>query len=220
MNVSGDQNRSVRNTKRRLHESLFKLVLKKPLGSITVRDLTDDADVNRGTFYLHYRDVKDMVKQMEKDFYNDFSVALTAIDQKSRDSITIFTKCLEQHMDLCKIVLGANGDLAFLEAMKKIIEDKCSKIWKDAVPDMSDEDLKILDSFLIGGVLSTLQDWARNENRESAEEIAGVLNKLIFDGICPVIAAWQTGIQTVQVTPAGSQPTTIQDVPSGGQSAQ
>jgi AcrR family transcriptional regulator len=192
MNVGGDQNRSVRNTKKRLRESLMKLVLRKQLGSITVKELTSDADVNRSTFYFHYQDVKAMVKEMEDSFFEDFATTLSAIDQKSHDSITILVKCLENHMDLCKIVLGENGDMEFLEQMKVIIENKCSRIWKEAVPEMSDEDLKLLDSFLIGGAVSTLQNWVRDENRQPAEDIAKVLNRLILDGICPVVATWQT----------------------------
>ncbi len=191
MNTSGDNNRSVRNTKRRLRESLMKLVLRKQLGAITVKELTTDADVNRSTFYFHYQDVKAMIKEMEDMFFKDFSSALSAIDQKSHDSITILVKCLESHMDLCKIVLGENGDIEFLEQMKTIIDQKCSRIWKEAVPDMKDEDLKILDSFLIGGVVSTLQNWVRESSRQSAESLAAVLNRLIFDGICPVVATWQ-----------------------------
>ena len=192
MNVGGDQNRSVRNTKKRLRESLMKLVLRKQLGSITVKELTSDADVNRSTFYFHYQDVKALVKEMEDSFFEDFATTLSAIDQKSHDSITILVKCLENHMDLCKIVLGENGDMEFLEQMKVIIENKCSRIWKEAVPEMSDEDLKLLDSFLIGGAVSTLQNWVRDENRQPAEDIANVLNRLILDGICPVVATWQT----------------------------
>lgn len=192
MNVGGDQNRSVRNTKKRLRESLMKLVLRKQLGSITVKELTSDADVNRSTFYFHYQDVKAMVKEMEDSFFEDFATTLSAIDQKSHDSVTILVKCLENHMDLCKIVLGENGDMEFLEQMKVIIENKCSRIWKEAVPEMSDEDLKLLDSFLIGGAVSTLQNWVRDENRQPAEDIANVLNRLILDGICPVVATWQT----------------------------
>ncbi len=173
----------------------MKMVLRKPLRLITVKELTSDADVNRSTFYFHYQDVKALVKEMENEFFNDFSGALNAIDQKSHDSLLILAKCLENHMDLCKIVLGSNGDLEFLEEMKLIIEEKISRIWKSAVPDMSDEDLKVLDAFLIGGVVSTLQRWVREEPRQTAEALASVLNRLIFDGICPVVAAWQLGAE-------------------------
>ena len=54
MNAKGENNRSVRNTKKRLYESLMKLVGKKPLNQVTVKEITEDADVNRSTFYFHY----------------------------------------------------------------------------------------------------------------------------------------------------------------------
>ena len=191
MNAKGEQNRSVRNTKRRLRESLIKLVGKKPLSAVTVSELTEDADVNRSTFYFHYQDVNSMVLEMENRFLDDFSVALTALEQKSHDFITILVKCLENHMDLCQLLLGKNGDIAFVEKMKALVAEKCSKIWKDAVPELSDMEAGAMDSFLIGGVMSTLQSWVLSENRVSAAEISEVLNRLVFDGICPVIASWQ-----------------------------
>ena len=48
-----------------------------------------------------------------------------------------------------------------------------------------------MDTFLIGGVMSTLQTWILSEKRVPAKEITDILNRLIFDGICPVIATWQ-----------------------------
>ena len=191
MNTKGELNRSVRNTKKRLRESLIKLVGEKPLSAVTVSELTEDADVNRSTFYFHYKDVYDMVTEMENLFLADFSVALGALEQKSHDTITILFKCLESHMDLCRILLGANGDMSFVEKMKRIVELKCSRIWKDAVPDLSDEETAIFDSFVVGGVMSTLQAWVRDNDRKPAEAIAGVLNRLVLDGICPVVANWQ-----------------------------
>ena len=193
MNAKGDQNRSVRNTKRRLRESLIKLVSSKPLSAVTVSELTEDADVNRSTFYFHYQDVNAMIKEMEDSFISDFSIALDALEQKSHDFITIMIRCLEMHMDLCRILLGSNGDMAFVEKMKSIVETKCSRIWKDAVPEMSDQDAAALDSFLIGGVLSTVQAWVLDDNRTDASSVALVLNRLVFDGICPVIADWKIG---------------------------
>lgn len=191
MNAKGENNRSVRNTKKRLYESLMKLVGKKPLNQVTVKEITEDADVNRSTFYFHYQDVSSMVVEMEDKFLQDFSVALTALEQKSHDFIAILVRCLENHRDLCKLLLGSNGDMAFVEKMKAIVAEKCSKIWKDAVPELTDVEASAMDTFLIGGVMSTLQTWILSERRVPAKEITDILNRLIFDGICPVIATWQ-----------------------------
>lgn len=169
----------------------MKLVGKKPLNQVTVKEITEDADVNRSTFYFHYQDVGSMVVEMEDKFLQDFSVALTALEQKSHDFIAILVRCLENHRDLCKLLLGSNGDMAFVEKMKAIVAEKCSKIWKDAVPELTDVEASAMDTFLIGGVMSTLQTWILSERRVPAKEITDILNRLIFDGICPVIATWQ-----------------------------
>ena len=49
-------------TKRALADSLKKLLAKKTLDKITVRDITDDCNVNRQTFYYHFHDVYDLVE--------------------------------------------------------------------------------------------------------------------------------------------------------------
>ncbi len=49
-------------TKRALAASLKKLLSKKPLDKITVSDITDDCEVNRQTFYYHFKDVYDLIE--------------------------------------------------------------------------------------------------------------------------------------------------------------
>ena len=48
-------------TKRALAASLKKLLSRKPLDRITVKDITDDCGVNRQTFYYHFADVYDLI---------------------------------------------------------------------------------------------------------------------------------------------------------------
>ena len=59
--------RRVRRTREQLKRALTQLLLEKPVREITVRELTDRADVNRGTFYAHYTDLYDMLEQMENE---------------------------------------------------------------------------------------------------------------------------------------------------------
>lgn len=53
--------RRVRKTKAQLLQSLMTLMQEKDIKDISVKELSDLADINRGTFYLHYRDVYDML---------------------------------------------------------------------------------------------------------------------------------------------------------------
>ena len=57
--------RRVRKTKKQLRMALTTLMMEKSVGEITVREIAELADVNRGTFYAHYRDVNDLLAQVE-----------------------------------------------------------------------------------------------------------------------------------------------------------
>ena len=53
------EDRRVRRTKKLLTQALTELMQQKQIKDITVTELTEKADMNRGTFYLYYRDVFD-----------------------------------------------------------------------------------------------------------------------------------------------------------------
>ena len=59
--------RRVRKTKRQLRKALMDLMAEKPVKSISVRELADRADINRGTFYIHYKDVGDLLQRLEDE---------------------------------------------------------------------------------------------------------------------------------------------------------
>lgn len=44
---------------------MLKLLDEKPLEKITVTDITNRADVNRGTFYLHYNSVNEVISELQ-----------------------------------------------------------------------------------------------------------------------------------------------------------
>lgn len=64
-------NRRVQFTKNALREAMIELITEKPLTSITVKDVCARADINRSTFYLHYKDVDSLLVEVE-DYAIDY----------------------------------------------------------------------------------------------------------------------------------------------------
>lgn len=50
-------------TKRALHEALVELLKNRRLEQVTISELCRVANVNRGTFYLHYARVEDVFEE-------------------------------------------------------------------------------------------------------------------------------------------------------------
>lgn len=59
--------RRVKKTKKQLRQALMDLMTEKPSKSISVRELAERADINRGTFYIHYQDVNDLLQRLEDE---------------------------------------------------------------------------------------------------------------------------------------------------------
>ena len=62
------KDRRVRKTKTQLKAGLAGLLKEKGINEITVTELTEQVDINRSTFYLHYRDIYDMMEKIEINF--------------------------------------------------------------------------------------------------------------------------------------------------------
>ena len=70
--------RRIRKTKNALKDGLIELMLEKSINDITVRELTEKVDLNRGTFYLHYKDIFDLLEKIEEELFEEFNKIMDA----------------------------------------------------------------------------------------------------------------------------------------------
>ena len=60
-------------TKKEIKSSMLRLLQSKPLDSIKVKDIIDDIGISRNTFYYHYHDIYDVLKDIFDDTMADFN---------------------------------------------------------------------------------------------------------------------------------------------------
>ena len=68
--------RRVRKTKAQLRAGLARLMQKKSIKEITVKELVDEVDINRSTFYLHYSDIYQMLESVENELMDEITLPL------------------------------------------------------------------------------------------------------------------------------------------------
>ena len=61
----------VRRTLKAIRSAFYELVLTKKYSEISITELTERAEINRKTFYLHYSSLEDLVKEVEEEIVND-----------------------------------------------------------------------------------------------------------------------------------------------------
>lgn len=186
MNKRGDENRSVRNTKKKLRNGLLQLMEQKSINEITVKELTELVDINRGTFYFHYSDVADLLHKIEDDFFFQFYQRLNN-DVRSNDDAypylqAVFSFLKENH-DLCKILFSENGDILFANRIRKLVEERAYHFWQQTVLNHDEKRMAIYNAFMINGCIGVIQNWLNNGMQESTEEISQLTATMILSSI-------------------------------------
>ena len=179
MESKNSNNRSVRRTKERLKACMLRLLAEKSANSITVKELCDMADVNRGTFYFHYNDIYDLLTNIENEFFTNLYAILEKLEKQPNNipgseinALTEVFSFFYKNSDFCNIMFGKNGDIAFVEKSKKLVSDKCCDLWQKGGADMSDYDTALMNSFIVNGFLGLLQTAIESKMKKTPEELA------------------------------------------------
>lgn len=172
--------RRVRRTKARLRQALAQLLLEKDLSSITVRELTDLADVNRGTFYTHYRDLYDMLEQMEQEMFQELedmldSYASDILQQDITPILRDVFRFVGRNKDLCQVFLARQAVDRFSQRLNTLIYHKC-------LADRPEEGNYALE-FVVAGAVGLIRAWLERGAQESPEEMAQLTGQLILSGV-------------------------------------
>lgn len=179
--------RRVRKTKRILKESLATLLLEKNLNNITVQELVNLADINRGTFYLHYQDIHDMLSQIEAEMLEEMEELTQRFPPSMTDTPKPFIQDMLQYIadnhTFCKMLLGPYGDMAFVEKLKKLVEERCLYSLMKNWPKNDAQRYRYFASYTIAGCIGLIQTWINGGMEESPRELAEVAEDMIQNGI-------------------------------------
>ncbi len=196
MNRSGEENRSVRNTKRRLREGLLRLLEQKPINEISVKELTELVDVNRGTFYFHYQDIYDLLRSMEDEFFEQFDLRLSdepaelpqetaALPKEGFPYLRGVFSFLGQNRDFCRIMLGAHGDMKFVERVKRRVDSQCRRFWQILAPGADELRYVMYNAFIINGCIGMIQEWLSDSRGLTADDVAALTATIVLESVVP-----------------------------------
>lgn len=174
--------RRVRRTKALLLQGLIQLMREKDVKDISVKELSDLVDISRGTFYLHYSDIYDMLARLEDELFLEFhgildrtlnpDVAVLSPGTTIRE-IFIF---LERHRDLAQVMMGPHGDLAFVNRLKCLVKDR---IYSILIAKQAINDYPYIESFIVSGYIGVIEEWLNQPAPPSPEEMAAICSSMM-----------------------------------------
>lgn len=179
--------RRVRKTKRLLKTSLARLMQTKPVSQITVKELVDEADINRSTFYLHYRDISCLLKEIEEETIEEIKRAISEHPIGLENQTTLYFieevfRVMEAHREIGCALIGQYGDIGFIQRVLHIIEENSRELLKGLFPG-SEKDLKYFYSFCLDGCLGLIRTWMLEGQDKSPEFIAQLTFQMIVNAM-------------------------------------
>ncbi len=180
------EDRRVRRTKKLLTQALTQLLQEKQINEITVKELTDLADMNRGTFYLYYKDIFDMLEKIEDGLFEALEEIVFLhehddVSQQTKPILLDLFRFIEDNQEMCRVLLSPHGDMNFLHRLNEVVREKCLQMWPNK-EDKNDATFEYHYSFVVYGCVGVFRAWLNSECQEPAEKMAEMADAMIRRG--------------------------------------
>lgn len=187
-------------TRKMIKKAFYELLEKKSFHDISITDITEKADINRGTFYLHYVDKYDLLYKVEKEVLEDlmdYAVGTSfegVFEMDENNNILAINKPVpfikklfeffQANPILAKGILGPNGDSNFQSKLKEFMMERLTQnrfIVSINVDDMLIP-IEYFISYVMGAHMGVVLQWIEGGMKKSPDEMALILTKMFILG--------------------------------------
>jgi AcrR family transcriptional regulator len=176
----------VRRTRKLLQQAFIELTVEKGFATLTVRDITERAMVNRSTFYRHYLDKYDLLEQYMNEIYELTEDQTFPAEKQEATSHEAspgplhLLKHIQQYADFYRVMLSAKGDPHFAQRFRQNTEKRFRSFSAQAPaepePDAPPIDLRLICIAYAGMGATTW--WLEQEQPCPPEQLARWMSQL------------------------------------------
>lgn len=174
-------------TKQNLSDAFWQLYLKKKIEKITVKEICELAGYNRSTFYVYYKDVYDILDEIEERIITaqEFKEIILEQLMSASDKKEILKNMLqlfEHNIKYLPILLSEKGDPLFRQKLLK----KLLPVILSAFPNLTPAEItevKYIMEYQSAAALSTIAKWYLNGKDISLEYFVEILYSITTNGI-------------------------------------
>ncbi|WP_138756448.1 TetR/AcrR family transcriptional regulator [Paenibacillus sinopodophylli] len=176
----GKADRRIKKTQDALKNAVLELMAEKSFDSITIQDLSDRANVSRGTIYLHYMDKYDLLDKLIETHINELGVRCKAVaDLDFVSGSIIWTEYFEENHLFFSMMLASKGAPFFRTRFLDFLHEE----FKDEVDVTQgknkglNEDMVI--RFVASAYVGVVEWWFVNERPITHQALAEQLGALM-----------------------------------------
>lgn len=178
-------------TKRLIKESFAKLLKDYPSDKISVSKLCEKAEINRGTFYLYYKDIYDLRYRMANDYLEDVKASIFTLLNKKNNTSTLadhemileLLNYLYENKLFTSALLGNNFDKRLVDEISNIGKSIVLLIYPNVFKNKEPYEYDNFYLYVSSGSIALIIRWVRSNYKESIESLATTLERLISSTI-------------------------------------
>lgn len=181
---------SVNPSKTSIKQTFLKLYKTKPLGQITVREISDACNLSRTTFYFYFEDINALYLECLHDAmtYMEAGLSDLVLYTVGRDfdryveAFSLHLSGLEKNVELYSSLLSGSESKSFRDRWFQSICKHCGQTLsfsRNVTPQLREN----LIHFFAAGQLSLLSSWVLSGCKSPAKSIALSSAQVLFKGI-------------------------------------
>lgn len=144
-------------------DSLFKMLRDKPLDSISISELCDEAGVGRASFYRNFDSKEDIIKSYLNQLFNDWKKEYDKCDDKSLNKLI---EAMFTHFELNRDFYSLLNDRHLIYLLKDVVMEICGP-----KPEQSKVEAYTT-AFAAYSLYGWIEVWFQRGMQESPKEIA------------------------------------------------
>ena len=176
----------VKRTRRLLREALVSLILKKDFASITIKEITDRAEVAYITFYRHYESLDQLLMEVLDEGLTDLMNHIETLAKQSETSALetegrLIFEYIGQKADLFRILFKSQS---VTRVRKKVVRNIAAIFQKSCVPLErlgNQVTINIASNHIATSLLSLIEWWLDNKMTPPPAQMGKVYKSLIID---------------------------------------
>ncbi|MBF0753731.1 MULTISPECIES: TetR/AcrR family transcriptional regulator [Jeotgalicoccus] len=181
-------------TKNNLIEAFWDIYKEKPLSKITVKEITDKAGYNRGTFYTYFKDINEIQQLLKENLIPTKDMILGPLMMLDKNSGNIFETLdrtndyVKEHSEKIAVLIGPEGDPSFVHEFKMRIR----MIIMDYVYELKvkePEKIEYIIEYQLSALIGMFQLWL--EKNESMDEnvLADFVEEVSNQGVTTIMTS-------------------------------
>lgn len=180
------ESQRVTETKDRIRNAFFELYAEKKIDRISIKEITDKAQLNRGTFYVYYKDIYELLEKTEDELLAELVGKLRDLIPRilREEELDPFLPPLEfyqRYSKFLKVLLGTNGDPHFIHKIKTILKKTLREMLRnEQIPEV--ENMEYIMEFISSAQIGIISHWLAKDMVLPIGELGEMIKKILLHG--------------------------------------